>query len=190
MSQTNISAPLLPQASNSNATGSARDREFAQVQEARASLTAAEARLDAYCDSNSADLTSEAYSALVREVNRRSEILKGAQRNYDNALNGGKGTVCLMTDASVLEEIIIKSVKRAIDESETGSSAKRTNSSRKGQKSFVERLVARDGRCPLMNTPSDGSDGAHIISFDFWSRNQVFFLILGNMGRYIQTVLS
>jgi multidrug resistance efflux pump len=93
MSQTNISAPLLPQAQGNNTAGTSDDRELfartevqkasARLDVAEASLTAAEARLDAYCDSNSADLTSEAYSALVREVNRRSEILKGAQKNYD-----------------------------------------------------------------------------------------------------------
>jgi hypothetical protein len=88
-----------------------------------------------------------------------------------------------MTDVAVLQETLVKSVKRAIDESETGSSAsKRTNASRKGQKAFVERLVARDGRCPLMNTPSDGSIGAHIISFNYWSRNQVFFFDFRQSG--------
>jgi heme oxygenase len=93
MSQTNISAPLLPQASNSNATGSAGDREFArtEVQKARASLDAAEARLDAYCNVNSPDLTSENYLALVREVDRRSAVLTEANKTYRDALNGGIG---------------------------------------------------------------------------------------------------
>ena len=93
MSQTNISAPLLPQASNSNATGSARDREFArtEVQKARASLPAAEADLRRHRTANATDVTSALYSELKAEVARCTAVLVGAQRNYSDALNGGIG---------------------------------------------------------------------------------------------------
>jgi hypothetical protein len=91
MSQTNTAAPLLPQASNSNVTGSAGDRELlAQLQRARASLDVAEADLRTHRTANPTDITSALYSELKAEVDRCTRILEGAQRNYDT--DKGKGT--------------------------------------------------------------------------------------------------
>jgi hypothetical protein len=91
MSQTNISAPLLPQASNNNATGSAGDREFAEVQKASARLDVAEADLRTYRTANPDDYTSAAFLVLKAEVDRCTAVLAGAQRNYSDAVNGGTG---------------------------------------------------------------------------------------------------
>jgi capsule polysaccharide export protein KpsE/RkpR len=101
MSQTNISAPLLPQAQGNNTAGTSDDRELfartevqkasARLDVAAASLTAAEADLRSHRTANATDVTSPLYSELKAEVARCTAVLAGAQRNYDNALNGGIG---------------------------------------------------------------------------------------------------
>ncbi len=76
-----------------------------------------------------------------------------------------------------MEDLITKCLKRVLDDVESiesnSNASKRTNPNRPGQKTFVERLVNRDGRCPIMNTASDGCVGAHIVGFDYWNKNQV-----------------
>jgi hypothetical protein len=51
------------------------------------------------------------------------------------------------------------------------SASKRTNPDRPGQKAFVDRLVQRDGKCPIVNTASSGCEGVHIIGYSYWQKN-------------------
>ncbi len=132
-----------------------RDRAEKALEEAIAEQKPADLREDcrALLASAVADLTS------LRQ--KESDLMKEKAR-----LSG--------QDPSGFEEVITKSLKRVMEDSERdSSSSKRSNPNRPGQKLFKERLVARDGRCPIVNTPSDGCEGAHIVAFDYWNKNQV-----------------
>lgn len=82
---------------------------------------------------------------------------------YDQLLMGG-----------IVPGGIAEQVKRALENSETGSGvSKKSNTSRPGQSEFRDRLRKVYGQCPIYNTAAEGCDASHLVPYAYWKHYPV-----------------
>ena len=150
------------------------DRAEKAMEKAQEKLERAEEALtEDWKKKNPNGSNAELLKYLKVELQEYSTVVESCRKTYDNLVETHKELVKKMPNANsaTLEDNIIKCMKRVLDDAESSSASKRTNPNRPGQKAFVKRLVQRDGKCPIMNTPSDGCEGAHIIGYSYWKEN-------------------